>query len=43
MKLYGHLKSHNIITAPRNDRLRIAPHFYNTPADIEALVEAVPD
>src|SRR6185436_19580762 len=30
MKLYGQLKSRNIITAPRNDRLRVAPHLYNT-------------
>jgi cysteine desulfurase/selenocysteine lyase len=42
MKLYGHLKSHNVITAPRNDRLRIAPHVYNIPEDIDGLVEALP-
>src|SRR4029450_1516091 len=33
MRLYGLLKSKNIITAPRIDRLRIAPHFYNTFAE----------
>jgi selenocysteine lyase/cysteine desulfurase len=42
MALYAHLKKQNIITAPRGDRLRIAPHVYNTPEEIEALVEALP-
>ena len=42
MALYVHLKKKNIITAPRGDRLRIAPHVYNTPEEIAALVEALP-
>ncbi len=42
MDLYSHLKKQNIITAPRVDRLRISPHFYNTPAEIETLVNALP-
>ena len=42
MKLYGLLKSQNIITAPRIDRLRIAPHFYNTIDEINALVDSLP-
>jgi selenocysteine lyase/cysteine desulfurase len=42
MKLYGHLKARNIITAPRGDRLRIAPHLYNTTQDIDSLIEALP-
>ena len=42
MKLYGQLKSHSIVTAPRGDRLRIAPHLYNTTAEIDALLEALP-
>ena len=42
MALYVHLKKQNIITAPRGDRLRIAPHVYNTPEEIKALVEALP-
>lgn len=42
MALYVHLKKRNIITAPRGDRLRIAPHVYNTPEEIDALVEALP-
>jgi selenocysteine lyase/cysteine desulfurase len=40
--LYVHLKKQNIITAPRGDRLRIAPHVYNTRGEIDALVEALP-
>jgi selenocysteine lyase/cysteine desulfurase len=31
------LAEQNIITAPRGDRLRIAPHFYNNREDIDAL------
>jgi selenocysteine lyase/cysteine desulfurase len=42
MDLYGHLKKRNIITAPRGDRLRISPHFYNTFEDIDELVLALP-
>ena len=42
MALYHKLNTRNIVTAPRNDRLRIAPHFYNTPAEVEAFVQALP-
>ena len=42
MALYAHLKDRNIITAPRGDRLRIAPHAYNLPEEIEGLIEALP-
>ena len=42
MALYAHLKQRNIITAPRGDRLRIAPHLYNTRAEIDQLIEALP-
>jgi cysteine desulfurase/selenocysteine lyase len=42
MSLYHHLKKHGIIAAPRGDRLRISPHFYNTAEDIEDLVSALP-
>lgn len=42
MALYHRLNSRNIITAPRGDRLRIAPHFYNTPAEIEQFINALP-
>lgn len=42
MALYARLKQQNIITAPRGDRLRIAPHLYNTLAEIDQLIEALP-
>jgi len=42
MELYAQLKSNNIITAPRSDRLRIAPHFYNSFDEIDKLVSALP-
>lgn len=42
MKLYGSLKEQNIITAPRGDRLRIAPHLYNTVDDIDTMVHTLP-
>jgi len=42
MALYAHLKARNIITAPRGDRLRIAPHLYNTTEEIDQLVESLP-
>lgn len=42
MSLYSHLKRQNIMAAPRGDRLRIAPHLYNTLEDIDALLAALP-
>ena len=42
MELYHQLHTRNIITAPRGDRLRIAPHFYNTAAEVEEFVRALP-
>ena len=42
MDLYAHLKKRNIITAPRGDRLRISPHFYNTIAEMDEVVQALP-
>ncbi len=42
MKLYAHLKRQNIVVAPRGSRLRIAPHLYNTKADIDALLHGLP-
>lgn len=41
MELYRRLAEQDIITAPRGDRLRIAPHFYNNHEDIERLVSAL--
>ena len=37
-----HLQNEGIIVSPRNDRLRVAPHFYNNLEDIERLVSALP-
>ena len=42
MHLYSQLKSNNIITAPRGERLRIAPHIYNSFDEIDRLVSALP-
>jgi cysteine desulfurase/selenocysteine lyase len=42
MALYARLKEQNIITAPRGDRLRIAPHLYNSQNEIDQLLEALP-
>ena len=42
MALYARLKQQNIVTAPRGDRLRIAPHLYNTLDEIDKLIEALP-
>lgn len=42
MNLYSHLMKQNIITAPRGDRLRISPHLYNTLAEIDHLIAALP-
>ena len=42
MSLYHHLMTMNIVTAPRVDRLRIAPHFYNTTTEVDQFVEALP-
>lgn len=35
------LMAENIIVSPRNDVLRIAPHFYNNSADIQQLISAL--
>jgi selenocysteine lyase/cysteine desulfurase len=42
MDLYIHLRERNIITAPRNDRLRISPHVYNTAAEVDEFIKALP-
>jgi selenocysteine lyase/cysteine desulfurase len=42
MQLYHELNTKKIITSPRAGRLRIAPHFYNTPEEVEAFVAALP-
>ena len=42
MALYHHFNQRNIITAPRGDRLRIAPHFYNTANEVDQFAAALP-
>jgi cysteine desulfurase/selenocysteine lyase len=42
MDLYAHLKKNGVITAPRGDKLRISPHFYNTLEEMDELVKALP-
>lgn len=42
MALYAHLMQRKIVTAPRNDRLRISPHLYNTSQEIDDLIDALP-
>lgn len=42
-ELYGALRSRDIITAPRMNRLRISPHFYNTRQEVDTLVSILPD
>jgi selenocysteine lyase/cysteine desulfurase len=41
--LYQLLRANDILTAPRVNRLRISPHFYNTREEVDALVDALPD
>jgi selenocysteine lyase/cysteine desulfurase len=42
-EMFGALRSRDIITAPRMNRLRISPHFYNTTEEVDALINALPD
>lgn len=42
MEIYRRLAEKHVITAPRGNRLRIAPHFYNTTEDIDHLITALP-
>jgi cysteine desulfurase/selenocysteine lyase len=42
MDLYSRLMAQNIVTAPRGDRLRIAPHFYNTATEVDEFIKALP-
>ena len=42
MALYHQLNAKNIVTAPRGDRLRIAPHLYNTATEVDDFIKALP-
>ncbi len=39
--LGDHVKLHNIVVTQRNGWLRISTHFYNTPADVQALIDCI--
>jgi selenocysteine lyase/cysteine desulfurase len=41
-EIFKQLESKNIVVSSRNNKLRIAPHFFNNQADIEFLVENLP-
>jgi len=43
MTLYHQLSQQNVITAPRGGRLRIAPHFYNTAAEVDQFIKVLPE
>ena len=40
--VHGTLQEAHVACAIRNDALRIAPHFYTSPADVAQLVDALP-
>lgn len=40
-ELAAQLEKENVIVSPRGERLRIAPHFYNTSEDIDRLLDAL--
>lgn len=41
--LHHLLRDKSIQTAPRMNRLRISPHFYNTREEVDVLIQALPD
>ncbi|MYA99418.1 aminotransferase class V-fold PLP-dependent enzyme [Candidatus Poribacteria bacterium] len=42
-EIYEMLYTENIITAERGSGVRVSPHFYNTPSEIDRLLEVLPD
>lgn len=41
-ELTHQLAERQVVVSPRNGLIRVAPHFYNIPADIERLIQALP-
>ena len=41
-EIYETLSTENIITAERGSGVRVSPHFYNTPSEIDRLLEVLP-
>ena len=41
-QIVADLERQGIVIVVREGRLRASPHFYNTPAQIDRLVEALP-
>ena len=42
-EVYEKLHAERIITAERGSGVRVSPHFYNTAAEVERLLEVLPD
>ena len=42
-EIYETLHAENIITAERGSGVRVSPHFYNTPSEIDRLLEVLPE
>ena len=40
--VHARLRDHGFITSPRQGYVRVSPHFYISPADIDALLAALP-
>lgn len=40
---HAHLKANGVITAPRQGWVRMSPHFYISPADIDRVLDLLPE
>ena len=41
-ELVAMLREKNIVVSEREEHVRVAPHFYNTPEEVEALLQTLP-